>query len=279
MNILYCGDSNIEDGLIISVLSLMKNVKKEPLNIYVLTMTLETETKTYSAVSEKTVSYLRQRLVEKDGRSSIQCIDITELFSRTMPLHNMDTRFTPYCMLRLFADLVPELPEKILYLDNDVICRLDCSEFYEQDIEHTEMKGVLDYYGRWFFHNRKLRMNYINSGVLLLNLEEIRRTGLFKKCRTMCMEKKMFMPDQSALNKLSTEKELCDRKYNEQRKLKRNTVFQHFTTSFRAFPWLHTVSVKPWQVEKVHSQLKLREYDDILEEYQQVKEELGGMAS
>ena len=36
MNILYCGDRGIEDGLIISILSLLKNVKEE-LNIYVLT--------------------------------------------------------------------------------------------------------------------------------------------------------------------------------------------------------------------------------------------------
>ncbi len=35
----------------------------------------------------------------------------------------MKTRFTPCCMLRLFADEILELPDKILYLDNDVICR------------------------------------------------------------------------------------------------------------------------------------------------------------
>ena len=37
MNILYCGDRNILDGLIISVLSLAKQTK-ETLNIFVLTM-------------------------------------------------------------------------------------------------------------------------------------------------------------------------------------------------------------------------------------------------
>ena len=35
MNVLYCGDKNIEDGLIISVLSLLKNVKTN-LNIYLV---------------------------------------------------------------------------------------------------------------------------------------------------------------------------------------------------------------------------------------------------
>ena len=37
MNILYCGDSNILDGLIISILSLIKH-EKGKLRIYVISM-------------------------------------------------------------------------------------------------------------------------------------------------------------------------------------------------------------------------------------------------
>ena len=84
----------------------------------------------------------------------------------------------------------------------------------------------------------------------------------------------MFMPDQSALNKLSTKKKIVSRKYNEQRKLKEDTVFQHFTTSFRFFPIFHKLTVKPWEVEKVHDKLKIFEYDDILEEYELEKTEM-----
>ena len=40
MNILYCGDKNIERGLLMSVLSLIDNVN-EPLNVYVLTLNVE----------------------------------------------------------------------------------------------------------------------------------------------------------------------------------------------------------------------------------------------
>ena len=43
--------------------------------------------------------------------------------------------------------------------------------------------GSLDYYGKWFFKNKKIKFNYINSGVLLLNLKKIRETKLFKKAR------------------------------------------------------------------------------------------------
>ena len=37
MNVLYCGDRNIESGLIISILSLLKNAKTN-LKVYVLTI-------------------------------------------------------------------------------------------------------------------------------------------------------------------------------------------------------------------------------------------------
>ena len=37
MNLLYCGDSNIKDGLFLSIKSILK-VEKEALNIYVLSM-------------------------------------------------------------------------------------------------------------------------------------------------------------------------------------------------------------------------------------------------
>ena len=179
----------------------------------------------------------------------------------------METRFTPCCMLRLFADEIPEIPERVLYLDNDVVARMDISDFYYQDIDTYELAGVLDYYGRWFFRKNIFKMDYLNSGVLLLNMRKIHESGLFRKCREMCVCEKMFMPDQSAINKLANKKIIRDRRFNEQRKLHKNTVMQHFTTSFRFFPWFHSLTVKPWQIERVHEILKIFEYDNLFTQY------------
>lgn len=273
MNILYCGDGNIADGLIISVLSLTRHID-EPLNVFILTMGLETETRVYRALPQRVVDALDRIVKDKNPQSSVCSTDISELFEKEPPQANLGTRFTPFCMLRLFADSVPHLPQRILYLDNDVICRGDFSDFYYQDMEGCELAGVLDHYGRWFFRRNIFRMDYLNSGVLLLDLERIKETGLFEKSRLMCRTKKMFMPDQSALNKLAIGKKQWPRRFNEQRKLQKDTVFQHFTTSFRFFPYIHTVTVKPWQIDKMHDILKLREYDGLLEEYRAVKEKL-----
>ncbi len=275
INILYCGDRNIEDGLILSVLSLLKHTA-EPLHIYVMTMGLTLGEREISPISQGTAQYLDDYVKQKNKDNSVICIDTTELFQANPPTANLDTRFTPCCMLRLYADQVPELPERILYLDNDVLCRGDYSAFYHQDMEGCELAGVLDYYGRWFFRNHLFHMDYVNSGVLLLNLRQIRETGLFARCRAMCRNKQMFMPDQSAINKMAQSKRLCRRTFNEQRKLHQNTIFQHFTTSFRFFPWVHTLTVKPWQIEQVHQKLKLYEYDDIFREYARITIALKG---
>ena len=270
MNILYCGDRHIEDGLIISVLSLTEQVG-EPLNVYVMTVELVNEQFSLEPVSDGVISYLDKTIAERTG-GSVKKFDVTDIFSRELPTANMGTRFTPCCMLRLFADEVPEIPDRVLYLDNDVVARMDISNFYYQDIDAYELAGVLDYYDRWFFRKNIFKMDYLNSGVLLLNMKKIRESGLFRRCREMCVNEKMFMPDQSAINKLANKKIIRDRRCNEQRKLHKNTVMQHFTTSFRFFPWFHSLTVKPWQIERVHEILKIFEYDNLFAQYRSALE-------
>ncbi len=225
-------------------------------------------------VSARTVAYLDAYVKGKNPENFVIRMDLTEMFSEEIPVANMDTRFTPYCMLRLFADRIPEIPDRLLYLDTDIICRKDPLEFYEQDMGDCEVAGVLDHYGKWFFRRNPLHMDYINSGVLLLNMKKIRQLHLFTRCRNMCRTEEMFMPDQTAINKLARGKKLCSRKYNEQGKLHLDTVIQHLATTLHAFPVPHYLTVKPWQIERMHRKLKLYEYDDILEEYINVKSKI-----
>ena len=273
MNILFCGDHNAQDGVLISTLSLLKNTHEE-LHLYILTM--QVENSNYQPFSKHAADYIRSLLVEKNPNNSLDFIDCTDLFLKEPPTANMGTRFTPYAMLRLFADQLPEIPDRILYLDDDVIVRKDISDFYHQDLGNIEFVGVLDYFGRFFFHNLRTRrvFDYMNSGVLLLNMKEIKKTGLFAKVRHLMQVKKMFLPDQSALNKLAIRKRVAPRRYNEQYHLRPDTVIQHFTTSFRFRPYFHTLTVKPWDVKRIHSVLHLHEYDDILNQYLKLKNNL-----
>lgn len=266
INVLFCGDQHMRDGLLIASLSLIQH-SQEPLHLYVLTATLPG----YQALSVEFTDWLQQQVQQADARNRVTHIDATEQFLAAPPTANMDTSFTPYCMLRLYADLFDALPDRLLYLDTDIICRRRFGDWYHQDLRGVEFVGVLDHYGKWFFHHELSAFDYVNSGVMLLNLTQIRATGLFAACRKRCATTKMFMPDQSALNKLATVKMLAPRRFNEQRKRHSHTVFQHFTTSFRLFPWVHTLTVKPWQITAMHSQLHLHDYDELLNTYARLK--------
>lgn len=263
LNILFCGDSGVIDGIILSSLSFCKNTK-ETLCFYILTA----EVAGHTAIPKSFAGKLQEAVREKNVNNKVFLLDITEMFKNELPIANIKTRFTPLCMLRLFADLVTEIPDKILYTDADVLCRSDFSSMYYLNMSDSEIAGVPDRYGKWFFGNI-LRHNYLNSGVLLMNMSNIRQSGLFSKCRTMCRDKRMFMPDQSALNKLAVKRKLPER-YNCQGKIKQDTVFKHFTTYFHFFPFIRAVTIKPWQTDKLHNELGIFEFDDILEEYERI---------
>lgn len=271
MNLLYCGDNKMQNGILLSILSFMKNIN-QPLNIYILTAHIQTKYKEYQPLSNQAITFLRQVVHQQNHHSNVQKFDITHLFQAQLPQANLSTHFTPNCMLRLYADLVPELPSRLLYLDTDVLCHLDCSKFYEQDLTGIEVVGVLDQYGKWFFHNQAQVFDYINSGVLLLNLKQIKFTNLFTHCRQQCHYRPMFMPDQAALNHFCRQKRISDRKYNEQHQLQSDTVLQHFTTQIHLYPYFHLQTIKPWQIKQVQQVLKIHDYDDIFDIYQQLSQ-------
>ncbi|MGM9641728.1 MAG: glycosyltransferase family 8 protein [Eubacteriales bacterium] len=270
MNILFCGDSNIADGVLICTLSLMRHTS-EPLHVYILTASVNTEKKKYTALDPRFSDFLGDLMRKKNEKSSARLFDITEKFNSMLPTANLETRFTPCCMLRLYADLVDGLPDRLLYLDNDIVCRGDPHELWQTNMDKTEIAGVLDYYGSHFFRKNIFRRDYLNSGVLMLNMQKIRESDLFARCRRLCRDKEMFMPDQSALNKLA-EKVILPRRFNEQRIEKPDTVLRHFSTTFRFFPRFRTVSVKPWNIKGMHEILKVTEYDGLLDEYLLIKE-------
>ena len=205
MNILFCGDENAEDGVLISTLSLLKNSGAKELHLYILTMEAHSDKRKYHPFSKHAADFIRSLLVKANPKNTLELIDCTDLFIKQPPTANMNTRFTPYAMLRLFADELPQIPDRILYLDDDIVIRGDITAFYKQNIKGIELVGVLDYWGRFFFHNVKTKrvFDYLNSGVLLLNMTKIKQTGLFAKVRDMMQTKKMFLTSPQLISWLS----------------------------------------------------------------------------
>ncbi len=265
MNLLYCGDSNIKDGLYLSIKSILQ-VEKGVLNIYILSMNYLN----YKIIDKEFIEALDTLVKSVNKDSKVSLIDMSEVYKNNECKANKDTLFTPYCMLRLYADLV-ELPRKILYLDTDVLAYKSFREFYDIDNSTYEIVGTLDYYGSHIYKKNIFKKDYLNSGVLLLNLDLLKKNDILKKARKLCASKKMLLPDQSALNILCKHKLVVDRKYNEQKSMQSDTVLRHFTTTFKFFPMIKTQKVKPWQIDRVHDILNCHEFDWLLNEYKEWK--------
>ena len=214
------------------------------------------------------IEYLDDLVKEVNKDSFVKLIDMTKTYLENECKANKDTMFTPYCMLRLYSDLV-DLPSKILYLDTDVLAYKSFKELYDIDNSNYELVGALDYYGSHIYKKNPFKKDYLNSGVLLLNLDLLKKGDILGKARQMCATKKMLLPDQSALNILCKHKLIVDRKYNEQKAMQDDTVLRHFTTTFKFFPKIKTQKVKPWQVQRMHDILNCHEFDWLLDEYKE----------
>lgn len=268
MNILYCGDKGIKDGVLVSILSLIK-YNREPLHIYILTIDYEDTV----AFADKSAKFLDKIVKKVNSKSFVKKIDATDVFVKNLPQKNMGSYFTPCSMLRLYADKISELPkDRILYLDYDVVCRGSLSEFYNMDLSGVEAAGVLDIYGKYFYHYNFPKTDYMNSGVMLFNMEECKKSGMFDKAVKLCQKRWMMLADQAALNKSVKKRKLLPRKYNEQgERPKEDTVLHHFSNNFKFWPYFHVQKVKPFEVEKIHKILKITEYDDILKKYKELR--------
>lgn len=275
MNILYCGDKGISRGVLVSILSLLMRGRKDAIyNIYIATVSYEKVV----PFEVKTAKFLDKLVKEYNPKNFVKLIDATEVFTTNLPKKNMGSYFTPCSMLRLYIDKIPELSrhDKILYLDYDVVCRKDISEFYNMDLNGLEAVGVLDIYGRWFYHYHGLfRQDYMNSGVMLFNVPECIKSGMFDKAVKLCAKRKMMLADQAALNKVISKRKLMPRRFNEQGERPRgDTVLYHFSNNFKFWPYFRVQKVKPFEIKKVHEVLKIHEYDDILEKYNELKDNL-----
>ena len=273
MNILYCGDDGIKKGVLVSILSILKH-NKNILHFYILTINYEDTV----AFKNESAKYLDELVKKTNAKNFVKLIDATEVFTANLPKKNMGSYFTPCSMLRLYIDKIPEISKlyKVLYLDYDVVCRGNLSGFYEMELNGIEAAGVLDIYGRrWYHYHGLFKQDYMNSGVMLFNMAECLKSKMFERAVLLCQKRWMMLADQAALNKSIEKRKLVERKFNEQEERPReDTVLHHFSNNFKFWPYFRVQKVKPFEIDKIHDVLKITEYDDILNEYSRLKENL-----
>lgn len=270
LNLLYSGNRAIFDGMLISVLSLVK-FNPQPINVYVLTMDLSNQDASFQPISTQQIAFLRKLLQDTNPASTCTLFDMTQCYLADNQI-SIGKRFTPYALLRLYATQIDTLPDKILYLDTDTLILGSLAELFATDISNYEFAAVKDYFGKIFISH-----DQCNSGVLLLNIPKIKATRLFERVRQMCITKNLFLADQTALNKCATSKLFLPPKYNRQRRINKDTIIRHYCASWRFFPVVHVKTVKPWEVDKILKD-KRHVYNnatvtEILTAYQKIKQQ------
>ncbi len=268
VNVLFCGNIGVFDGVLTSSLSILKRTEStEPFCFNIFTMDVSHLKDNYIPISSAQVAFLEKVVKSYNKDNQVKVFDVTPFYMEHFSgCPNEGAYCSPYTLIRLFADMIEEIPDKILYLDADIMFNRDIHLLYDKDISDYEYAASTDHYGKYL-----INPHYINAGVILFNMAKCRQTGLFEKARAWIKKKKLTFADQSAIIRSTTRKLILPQRFNDQKFLHKHTVVRHFSKRLFYLPYPHTDNIKQWHVEKVHKVFGYHQFDDILDEYLKLK--------
>ena len=181
-----------------SMLFSLQKYAKEPIIVWLLNHSLSNhEVRRFK-------SFLRKYNID------LAVIPIGSSFFDDMPLVS-ENQFSIEMYYRIFIPwLLPEMVDRALWLDSDIIVSGDIADFYNLDLNGHCIAACED--GRYINtrtrgqDNNRLGLDdshrYFNSGVLLMNLDLIRRSFSQEEVCTLAvrMREKLVYPDQDILN-------------------------------------------------------------------------------
>lgn len=167
MNVLYTCDNNYVWLMGISAISLFNNnVSMNEINVYLLGEKISDDNKKIlSGIAE---TYNRKIIV----------IDVPKI---DIPKSLVSARWPLSAFTRLYSgQLLPSDIKKVLYLDCDTIIAGSIAELEDFDVSDYVVYGVKDCIGSSYKKNIGLKPDaqYVNAGVLLFNLEKLRKVDI-----------------------------------------------------------------------------------------------------
>ena len=198
MVVAMCCTETWYSHLIVGLYSLLENTKSIK-KIYLL---LETD-------NVYDVPYLDYLI--KKYNVEFKLIKVNKLIEKKLKRNcpNKNSYFTDFTFGKLLlSDIVEE--SKVLYLDTDAIAVKDISDIWNYDISDYYIAGVKDWGVEERGNIEELGINgkYINAGVVLFNLDKMRRDHVEEKCFDLINKIELIFLDQDALNYVCTDNEL-----------------------------------------------------------------------
>ena len=210
MNILVTINDQYINQLNILLNSIQKSNKNKKFNVYVLHRNLK----------EKQIEEIKKRL---DLRNfCIKDIKVQESEINNLPVY--EQRYPIEIYFRIFATkYLPDDIDRVLYLDADTLVINKLDELYNMDFEGNYF--IATTHIRKMLHKfNEIRLGieedepYINTGVLLMNLKELRKIKLEKEITNFMQKnkKKLILPDKDIISTIygNKIKIVSDLKYN-----------------------------------------------------------------
>lgn len=248
MNLLFSIDNNFYRQLLTTLFSIHLNTAYKKIEVYVIF----DEKFKYEAQLKKAINFFGMIFhpVRIDS-ASFDNAPTTDRYPTTV-----------YYRLLAYKYL-PKNLDRILYLDADILCINDLTKLYNIDLKdylyasaiHTNLTGVTTVINKIRLQNFD-SAGYFNSGVLLMNLDQIRKNIKPDEIYAYMQKHILLLPDQDVLNALYGQyiKPIPDQLYNfDTRNLRiyetisflewnldwvmKNTVILHFCG--RDKPWLN----------------------------------------
>lgn len=259
MHVAFAVDDKFTPRLEVALYSLLKN-NPYSIKVYVLSFDISETNKSRIL---KLCNYF------KDAEAIFVEVDIKRFKSYKTLAHFSHDIYIRY----LLPELLDDIP-KVLYLDADILVTKDIRGLYDISTDGVYMAGVRDFgisKGMFTGYLRKLKLKpetYLNSGVLLMNLEKMRVDDVVNKLMA-CTERLMDdlrHPDQDVINLVMGVKSIeleskwnyqdYDREYNT---VDMNDVhIVHYTTGYK--PW-NTPNVSRGYNEDSHRLYEQYEYE------------------
>lgn len=198
INVAFCFDHNLIRQVQVAVASLLDHTRAEQTHYHIYCVC----TREAMAVEEK----LRRIVESRDGESVLTVKALDNPFQNAYEVRGISTG--TYLRLGL-PGLLPDV-DRILYTDVDILFRGSLEELWQTPMEGqflAAVRGGANLSDQWEMNSRRpywrhlerMRGNYINAGVTLMNLAEIRAQGLESRWREWTKEK-LYYQDQDILN-------------------------------------------------------------------------------
>lgn len=198
INVAFCFDEKLTDQVQATAASLLDCPRSDEAHYHI-----------YCVCTDKAAHVetpLRRIITARDERSALTVKVVENPFGDAYEVRGISTGTYLRLMLhRLFSDV-----DKILYVDVDVLFLESPESVWQTPIEGqvlAAVKGAVNLSDKWEWNSDRpywkhlagMRGRYINAGVTLMNLAEIRRRNLEEQWNAWTKEK-LYYQDQDILN-------------------------------------------------------------------------------